>query len=231
MRLYTIYILLVLFAALQVLNEPMQYHGQEQYFHTHQWPSDGSAQYYNNAYVSSPPGTSSHQSQVIQEYLPLPDNIKTEKLNSGVIYETNSVQSPQTYHNVTNGIAEDGPFGNTAYKQWKSKFSSQDSNGFYCLSCQGKSFTADTSLKLHYKKAHAQICNTCKMEFPEDRLLSVHIKENHEFPCSICSKVFPESSSLQRHYDQQHKNFLSSQQQYANPPDFPNYTSNINDVS
>ena len=51
----------------------------------------------------------------------------------------------------------DAASGNAAYKQWKAKYSAKDSNGFHCLVCQGKSFTADSSLRRHYNQAHQQV--------------------------------------------------------------------------
>ena len=107
----------------------------------------------------------------------------------------------------------DSNLENSTYKNWKLKYSTKDSSGFHCLVCQGKSFTADSSLKRHYKQAHEQTCKTCKMQFSEECILNQHIKDKHEFRCSICSKVFSASSSLKRHHDQQHGGAMPNQQQ------------------
>ena len=122
---------------------------------------------------------------------------------------------------------------NSIYKNWKLKFSSKDSNGFHCLVCQGKSFTADSSLKRHYKQVHEQTCKTCKMQFSEECILNQHIKDNHEFRCKLCDKVFSANSSLKRHHDQQHGGSMPNQGQPMTQSGFQATTqlSNINQVS
>ena len=93
----------------------------------------------------------------------------------------------------------------SAYKEWKNKFSTHNEQGHHCWMCpEGKSFTADSSLRRHYTQAHEQICKTCKMEFSEEHLLQQHCREKHEFNCLLCSKVFTAFSSVRRHHEQAH---------------------------
>ena len=165
-----------------------------------------------------------HQNQAHPGYLPSSNNYNTNMQNGIVSYstsaeqwtESHSVQSPmQATGTGTNDV--NIPSENLSYKNWKSKFSSKDSNGFHCLVCQGKSFTADSSLKRHFKQVHEQTCKTCKMQFSEECALSQHIKDHHEFRCNICSKVFSANSSLKRHHDQQHGGALPGQKMSGFP--------------
>ena len=155
--------------------------------------------------------TFTHQNQAPQGYFPLANNYNTEIQNGDVNSVPSTAQwtenyspssSMQTTVPRTNEINISTE--NLSYKNWKLKFSSKDSNGFHCLVCQGKSFTADSSLKRHFKQVHEQTCKTCKMQFSEECALSQHIKDHHEFRCDICFKVFSANSSLKRHHDQQH---------------------------
>ena len=96
----------------------------------------------------------------------------------------------------------DNAFSHRVFKLWKDKFATQDGKG--CQICPGKVFTAESSLKRHYKQVHELVCAQCKMEFPEEHLLKEHHREKHEFWCFPCNKVFTAFSSLKRHNDQQH---------------------------
>ena len=96
----------------------------------------------------------------------------------------------------------DSAFSNQVYKLWKNKFATEDGKG--CQICPGKVFSAESSLKRHYKQTHELLCAQCKMEFPEEHLLREHQKENHEFWCFPCNKVFTAFSSLKRHNVQAH---------------------------
>ena len=96
----------------------------------------------------------------------------------------------------------DHAFSNQVYKLWRAKFATEDGKG--CQICPGKVFTAESSLKRHYKQTHELVCAQCKMEFPEDHLLKEHHKEKHEFWCFPCNKVFTAFSSLKRHNIQTH---------------------------
>ena len=96
----------------------------------------------------------------------------------------------------------DNAFSNRVYKIWKEKFATEDGKG--CKICPGKVFTAESSLKRHYKQTHELVCAQCKMEFPEEHLLKEHHREQHEFWCFPCNKVFTAYSSLKRHNVQAH---------------------------
>lgn len=181
-----------------------------------------------------------HQNQGHSEYSHLQNNYKTEFSHGNVSSTPCNTQWTANYSNslpLPNSIAPNttnvstsknsllpntpavptskpaNSSENSTYKDWKLKFSSKDSNGFHCLVCQGKSFTADSSLKRHYKQVHEQTCKTCKMQFSEECILNQHIKDNHEFRCNICFKVFSANSSLKRHHDQQHGGAMPNQGQ------------------
>ena len=96
----------------------------------------------------------------------------------------------------------DNAFSNRVYKIWKEKFATEDGKG--CKICPGKVFSAESSLKRHYKQTHELVCAQCKMEFPEEHLLKEHHREQHEFWCFPCNKVFTAYSSLKRHNVQAH---------------------------
>ena len=96
----------------------------------------------------------------------------------------------------------DNAFSNRVYKIWKEKFATEDGKG--CKICPGKVFTAESSLKRHYKQTHELVCAQCKMEFPEEHLLREHHREQHEYWCFPCNKVFTAYSSLKRHNVQAH---------------------------
>ena len=96
----------------------------------------------------------------------------------------------------------DSAFSNHVYKIWKDKFATEDGKG--CQICPGKVFSAESSLKRHYKQNHELVCAQCKMEFPEEHLLKEHQREKHEFWCFPCNKVFTAYSSLKRHNVQNH---------------------------
>ena len=96
----------------------------------------------------------------------------------------------------------DNAFSNRVYQLWKEKFATEDGKG--CQICPGKIFSAESSLKRHYKQVHELVCGQCKMEFPEEHLLKEHHREQHEFWCFPCNKVFTAFSSLKRHNVQAH---------------------------
>ena len=96
----------------------------------------------------------------------------------------------------------DNAFSNRVYELWKDKFATGDGKG--CQICPGKVFSAESSLKRHYKQVHELVCAQCKMEFPEEHLLKEHHREMHEFWCFSCNKVFTAYSSLKRHNVSEH---------------------------
>ena len=205
----------------------MQHQPYEQYPNGQSWSSEGPVPvtYYNNQPINESSMTEHPENRFGQGYLPPSGSIKSEN----VTYPNNSVQWTQNQCNAY--VDTESTSGSATYKEWKLKFSCKDSNGFHCLLCAGKSFTADSSLKRHYKQSHEKVCKTCHLEFSDDNLLSQHIKENHEFSCSICFKVFSASSSLKRHHDQQHGGSLPEPTQHPGSSVFQAQSFGVNEVS
>ena len=209
-----IYIYIYIFKYVALINLSLQVFGaqiksdnQGQYHQVQPWQAvapETSYQYYGGTSNNTAPSSSTQQNQFNQGYVPLPNNIKIEEHGNNAIFSSGNAQFPNTPVYSSNAITTHSNSSNIAYEQWRLKFSAKDSNGFHCLVCQGKSFTADSSLQRHYKQNHEQMCKACKMEFYEEPLLAQHIRENHEFHCNICTKVFTTNRSLKRHYDQQH---------------------------
>lgn len=95
---------------------------------------------------------------------------------------------------------------NAVYREWKGKFSSADNEGFHCHQCsEKKTFSADSSLRRHYKQLHERPCKCCKLPFYHEAELNQHVVDYHEFKCPICGKSFTAKSSLKRHHDKDHK--------------------------
>ena len=99
---------------------------------------------------------------------------------------------------------EDNAFSIQQWREWKGKYTANDSNGFHCLVCPGKSYSTERALLRHYKQVHELICAQCRICFSEENLLKQHRKETHEFWCFPCSKVYTTSRALRRHNQQQH---------------------------
>ena len=174
--------------------------------------------------VSPYPSNTHHQGN--QGYLPLPATVKYELPSNSTISGISKVKEASKHSKTPNNTTVDNAFSNVVYKQWKSKYATKDSNGFHCLVCQNKNFTADSSLRRHYKQTHEQICNVCKMEFPEEHLLIQHIREKHEYRCTLCDKVFTANSSLKRHYERQHGGASTTSLQSAESSASPGIISN-----